>query len=150
MKKILGLITTFIVTAAIGGIVVSGVPQPAFAADDSCNTGFMGFPAWYDGLIDPDSNSCDIISPAKLDGGISTFIWTIALNIIEIALVATAYVAAFFILYGGFLFIGSNGKPENATKARKTMLDAIIGLIISIAAVAIVRFIANGVIGGSI
>lgn len=152
MKKILKWITPLIVTVFLGGAVFAVITPTTAAAASDCNKGFLGFPAWYDGLIDETTgDDCAIMSPADLndDGknnGLSKFIWTIVLNIIEIALGLLGYISAGFTLYGGFLFITSNGKPDSAAKARKTMLDAIIGLAIAMGSIAIVNFIAGGII----
>jgi hypothetical protein len=145
MKKIIKLIAPLIITMVLGGASFAAItPTTALAAD--CNKGFLGFPAWYDGLAD-EADSCNIMSPndARV-GGLSSFIWRIVLNIIEIVLGLLGYISAGFILYGGFLFIASNGKPESAAKGRKTMLDAIIGLVIAMGSIAIVSFIADKVI----
>lgn len=126
--------------SAGGAMLTMAMPQVAMAADN-CNSGFLGFPAWYRGLTNDD---CTIKNPNDT-GGLSGFIWHIVLNCIEIALVAVSYIAGFLVLYGGFLFIISQGKPEGAAKARMTMLDAIIGLVISMASVAIINFIIDGI-----
>lgn len=134
-----------IITAIMFSVMVAAVPAspPVMAATKECNSGFMGFPAWYRGLTDAD---CNVLSP-NAAGGISKFIWHIALNVIEVALVAAAYIAGGYILYGGFLFIISRGKPEGAAKARQTMLDAVVGLIISMSCIAIVQFVIKGILG---
>lgn len=144
MKRILKLIAPLVVTIVLGGALFAIItPTTALAAVD-CNKGFLGFPAWYDGLTDGSGN-CNIVNPNDV-GGLSPFIWRIVLNIIEIALGLLGYISAGFTLYGGFLFITSNGKPESAAKARKTMLDAIVGLVIAMGSIAIVNFIAGGII----
>ncbi|MCK9623145.1 MAG: hypothetical protein M0R47_21745, partial [Methylobacter sp.] len=89
------------------------------------------------GLTDAD---CNILSPDKA-GGLSTFIWKIVLNIIEIGLFIAGYAALFFILYGGFLFLTGGSNPSQIEKARKSILNAVIGLVISISAIAIVKLI---------
>jgi len=116
-------------------------PQVAFAAD--CNSGFLGFPAWYRGLTKSPTD-CDIKSPAD-SGGLSTFIWTIALNILEMVIISVAYLSGFFFLYGGFTFIMSRGKPESIVKAKSTISMSIIGLVVSIIAIAFVNFIISQV-----
>jgi len=143
MKKIIKWLTPIVITITLGGAIFAIItPATALAAD--CNSGFLGFPAWYDGLTEPPPE-CNIKSPNDA-GGLSPFIWRIVLNIIEIVLGLLGYISAGFILYGGFLFIASNGKPESAAKGRKTMLDAIIGLVIAMGSIAIVSFIAEKVI----
>jgi hypothetical protein len=78
------------------------------------------------------------VSPDAV-GGVGNFIWRIALNIIDIALQLVGYIAAGFILYGGFLFLTSAGDPGKTAKARTMILDAAIGLAISIGSVAIIN-----------
>jgi Type IV secretion system pilin len=52
-----------------------------------------------------------------------------------------ALAAIFFIMLGGFRFITSNGDPAKAASGRMTVLYAVIGLIVIIAARSIVGFI---------
>ncbi|HZJ34635.1 MAG TPA: hypothetical protein VFD55_01305 [Candidatus Angelobacter sp.] len=133
------IISIAIIISAGGALFVAITPQPAFAAT-ACNRGFLGFPAWYDGLI-KDETTCDLKSPSDPDVGLSKFIWRIVLNVIEIGLMLAGYIAAFFILYGGFQYMISEGLPEKAVKAKATLLNAVIGLVISIVSVAIINFI---------
>ena len=104
---------------------------------------FLTFPAWYRGVVD---SECNIMSPSDPkfgDNPLSGFIWRIGLNIVEIILNAVGYAAVAFIIYGGYKYMISAGSPDGMVGARKTILNASIGLIISIAAVAIVNTIAN-------
>ncbi|MEI7539761.1 MAG: hypothetical protein WCJ36_03295 [Candidatus Saccharibacteria bacterium] len=135
------IVSLAIIMSAGGAMLTMAAPQVVMAADTNCNSGFLGFPAWYRGLTNAD---CTIKSPNDA-GGLSGFIWHIVLNCIEIALVAVSYITAFLVLYGGFLFIISQGKPEGAARARMTILDAIIGLIISMASVALINFVIDGI-----
>lgn len=134
------VVSLAIITSAGGALLATAIPQTVVAATgDSCNSGFLGFPAWYRGLT-KGAPDCNLESPSEA-GGLSSFIWHIALNILEMALVAIGYASAFYILYGGFLFLTSQGKPDSAAKARSTILDAIIGLVISFASIAVVNFV---------
>lgn len=141
-KNIMNFITSLLIMASAGGAMLAmAVPQTVAAqASDPCDKGFLGFPPWYRGLT-VGSPSCSIASPTD----IPQFIWAIALNVIEMVLVAVAYVAGFYILYGGFLFLTSQGKVDSAAKARTAILNAVIGLIIAMMAVAIVEFIVKGI-----
>ncbi len=136
------VLSLFMVLSVGGTLTVTAMPQVASASDvvANCNKGFLGFPAWYNGLTNDD---CSIKSPESA-GGLSKFIWRIGLNVVSIALVAASYVAAYFILYGGFLFLTSQGDPADATLARSTMLDAVIGLAISMGAVILINFVFTG------
>lgn len=104
-----------------------------------CTNRFLGFPAWYNGLLD---GSCNVTSPSS--AGLSNFIWHIVMNVIEAAMMLVGYIAVGFILYGGFQYLTSQGTPDAAAKARTTITNAVIGLVISLVAVAIINFIVGG------
>ncbi|MCX6744879.1 MAG: Ig-like domain-containing protein, partial [Candidatus Parcubacteria bacterium] len=57
-------------------------------------------------------------------------------------------VAILIILYGGFLYMTSQGNPEVIDKAKKVLYGALIGLIICLCAFAIVQFIITAILGG--
>lgn len=135
---ILGLL---FVTTAGGAAMTVALPQTASAA---CVTSFFGIPAWYDGMVD---DQCKIKDPVAF-GGLSNYIWRIALNIVEIILITAGYVAVAFIIVGGFKYILSAGSPDDSVKARKTILNAVVGLVISIFSVAIVNVVTTALAGG--
>ena len=62
-------------------------------------------------------------------------------------------IAVAMVMYSGFLWMTSNGEPEKVTKAKRTLINSIIGLIVVISAFAIVTFIINlisdGMLGSS-
>ncbi len=70
-----------------------------------------------------------------------------AIALVEIMLRIAGLVAVGFVIYGGFRFIVSQGEPENAKAARETIMNAIIGLIITIVAAAVVNFVAKAIAG---
>jgi len=137
-------IISLVIVASAGGAMMTMATPQAVGAASTCSQSFLGFPAWYRKLID--ETTCEVLSPngIKPNPTLSSFIWHIVFNVVEIAIVAAAYLSGFYFLYGGFLFIVSQGKPDNAAKARTTMLNALIGLIISLAAVTIINFIIDG------
>lgn len=140
MKIIRNSITSMMVVASLGGLIMSFMmPSLAFAADNTCGGNFLGFPPWYRGLTTAPPE-CDIKSPENADG-LRDFILTIGINVVEMGIVLVAYLSGFFFLYGGFLFIFSQGKPESIVKGKSTMTMALIGLVLSIAAVSFINFI---------
>lgn len=143
MKNLRNWIVSLAIVATAGGMLFTiAAPQTVSAAGgDSCNSGFLGFPAWYRGLTNGD---CSIKSPSDMSGGISTFIWTIALNIIDMALMLVGYLSVGFVIYGGFLMLTSRGKPNEIAEAQVMTRNAVIGLVISFGSVAVVNFIAAG------
>lgn len=128
------------------GFGASGLIAPATASADhedghSCNSGFLTFPAWYDGLLD--ASTCKIAQPNSGDtgDGLSKFIFTIILNIIEIALQLVAYAAVGYIIYGGFKYLTSAGSADRITAGRKVIMNALIGLVLSFMSIAIVNLV---------
>ena len=146
MKNIKTWMISLVIVASAGGTMMTmALPQVANAAPPAsarCETSFLGFPAWFRGLTD---RNCNIKSPKKTDG-LTRFIWRIALNVLQIVVVAVIYLSSFYFLWGGWLFIISRGKPEGAAKARLTLIQAVIGLVVAVSAFAIIEFIINGII----
>lgn len=123
-----------------GGGLLATVPQVAQAG---CEKNFLTFPVWYRGL--EDSKTCNLKSPSQVSGGLTAYIWTIVLNIIDILLQAVGYLSVVFIIYGGFQYLTSAGSADGVTKGKKTITNAIIGLMLSIVSVAIVTFISGAI-----
>lgn len=145
MKYLKKLFFTFSFAVLLAAPVMTVVTAPTTrAADASCNgPGFLGIPPWYRGISSRDKNTdtCSIDSPGSGKDALSQFILHIALNVIEIGLYLVGYITVFFILYGGFQFLTGGDNPSQVEKARKTILNAVIGLVISISAVVIVNLL---------
>lgn len=107
-----------------------------FAAEN-CEHSFLTLPPWYRGLTNTD---CSIKSP-KDAGGLGGFITTVLLNVGEMLTQLAGYAAVAFILYGGFRYMTSQGEASGIQSAKKTITNASIGLLISILAVTIIKFI---------
>lgn len=97
---------------------------------------FLTFPAWYNGLVE---DNCNIKPVGQGDHDLRNFILRIVLNIVEILLQLVGYACTVFIIIGGFKYMTNSGDPSGLTAARKTIMNAIIGLVISIASVVIVN-----------
>ncbi|MDX2776381.1 hypothetical protein PV379_03380 [Streptomyces caniscabiei] len=136
MKAIRNWILALLFVASTGGATLTlAVPQTANAA---CNDRLLTFPAWFRGLT---AANCDIESPNEK--GIARFIWKIVLNIVEFMLQLVAYISVGYIITGGFKYMTSSGSPDGMTKAKRTITNAIVGLVISIFSVAIVNVVVN-------
>lgn len=128
------LYLTFATLLVVFATVISYAPAAhACAAPD-----ILGIPAWYKGLQAAD---CSVQPPAQDEKGVNlrNFIIKIALNVIQAALVIVGYIAAFFVIKGGFLYIMSQGEPSNIESAKKSIANALIGLIIALLSAAIVN-----------
>lgn len=111
-----------------------------FAA--SCSGGnLFGFPTWYHYLsstTDSSGNCTPVIS------GLSD-IWLIVAAVIEILLRVAALAAVIFIIWGGVQYTTSQGSPDQTSRARSTITNALVGLLLAISAAAIISFIAGSI-----
>lgn len=139
MKTIRNWLFALLFVATAGGAAVTvAAPQTTFAA---CSDRLLTLPAWYKGVIDP--NTCEVVSPGGDSVSLNKFIWTIVLNIIEMILQLVGYITVAFIIVGGYKYMTSAGSSDGMVKARKTITNAVIGLLLSIFSVVIVNVIAG-------
>lgn len=66
-------------------------------------------------------------------------------TILSIVFAITASVALLIIVIAGFRYIVAHGDPNGVAQAKKAILYAIIGLLVSLAAFSIVTFVIKGV-----
>lgn len=67
-------------------------------------------------------------------------------TIVNIVFSVAGSVALLMIVIGGFRYILAHGDPNSVSQAKKTILYAIIGLLVVMAAYAIVAFVVKGVV----
>lgn len=118
--------------------------QPAWAVDPEevevpltagdCGGTFLGFKPWHEGLC----SGGEITQPNGEDG-LKTFVWIIVLNIIFDLSLAIGYIAVAMVIYGGYMYIMSQGDPGKMAKAKKSLMNAIIGTILAMGATVIVN-----------
>lgn len=131
-------------TSLLPGIVSAA---PITKTEKCPGSSVLLFPTWYQGL------RCEVTRDGKeitkqivrIDN--INQVWVIVMNIVQWLIIAGGYVALYFILWSGFKFITANGDPSKITAAKNTILNAVIGLVIVLASVAIVRTIQAGVGG---
>ena len=112
---------------------------PASATTHCTNGAVLTFPAWYDGLaLDSDCHP----QLTKLND-----LWVIALNLVEVLLQVVAYAPTGFLIWGGFKYMKSRGDPARIQNAKDAILNAMVGLGISLGSVAIVNFISKRIAG---
>lgn len=83
--------------------------------------------------------------PASVPGTVKPVVESIA----DIIFWFGGAVAVFFLIVGGYRYMTSQGDREAVEKAKKTVLYALIGLIILFAAVLIFNLVSTTVIGGA-
>jgi hypothetical protein len=67
----------------------------------------------------------------------------LAAKVVTILLYFAGIVAVIFVIIGGYKYMTAGGNEESATKGRKTMTQAIIGLVIVILAYVIITAVTN-------
>jgi hypothetical protein len=151
IKKLSTIITVFGFMAIIlGAVYVPTVSAQTPAAankaptvDPSCSTSFFGIPTWYEYLtVTKDATGCNIQTTSAAGGGMNIAV-LILLAVVDILVHIAGLVAVGFVVYGGFQFVISQGEPGKIVSARKTILNAVIGLGIAILSSQIVKFVAK-------
>ena len=122
-------IFTKILTAGILMIGLLGVFTPAVSAANG---------------IDICSNGNENSVYCKNKGSGETQVNGIIKTIVEVLLTAVGAISIIMIVIGGILFALSSGDAQKAAKARSTILYAVVGLIVSVFASAIVNFVFDG------
>lgn len=103
-------------------------------AGATCTHSFFGIPTWYAYL--KLNSSCQITNFQ-----VPQDFLLILLALIDIGLRLAGLVAVGFVIYGGVRFVTSRGEPDEAAKARWTVVNALVGLALALASVGIVSFL---------
>lgn len=124
--------------------IVSSLLSFFSAAGDACKPSggsFLGLPPWYKYL----SGSEDAFGKCipVIDKNNYTDFWLIGLAGIDILLRLVAIVAVGFVVYGGFQYMTSTGEPDRTKKAKDTILNALVGLVICLVATSVVSFLGS-------
>ncbi len=80
-----------------------------------------------------------------VDNGLNLF--QLLGRVIDLVLLLAGIVAFFYVLYGGFTYLTAGGDSGAVTKARTTILNALIGIVIIAFSYAITRFIVQATQG---
>ncbi len=64
-------------------------------------------------------------------------------RLVEIVLLIGGIIAFFYVIYGGFMYLTAGPDPSGAEKGRKTIFNALIGIIIISISYALVTFVAS-------
>lgn len=117
-------------------------------AQDCSPKTFFGLEPWYQYLhvvsvTEPNGGGqhCDIQNFNVLDSNSSFLL--IGLAVVDDLLRIAGMVAVGYIIYGGILYVMSQGSPDQTGKAQATVINALIGLVIASLSIAIVTFVGN-------
>lgn len=120
-------------------LFITSVSNTAYAAPPAnCTKSFLGIPYWYEYV--PLNADCTVNTAAVNAGTLTILIF---MGIFDILMYLAGLLAVIFVIYGGFQFLTSVGEPQKIAGARKTILNAIIGLVLAIVASQLVGFIAG-------
>jgi hypothetical protein len=119
---LLGLLIIPIIASSIGLLTPAGV----FAGDEGLKDG-------YKNAQGKDIPPC-MFTSATCANGIFT-------NIINTALFIIGAVSVLMLIYGGIKYTTSGGDEKAVTSSKNTILYSVVGIVIAIAAYAIVNFV---------
>lgn len=121
-KKIQSIIAAFILSVSFGTMALAPVTYAACSDAKSCVT---------DGL--------------KATGGTSskTSVNDIFKTIVNVLLFVIGAISVIMIIVGGIKYTTSNGDSSSVTSAKNTILYAVVGLLVSMFAYAIVNFVVS-------
>ena len=103
-----------------------------------CSKNFFGLPVWYKYLSNDTAGGCSEIAFSSIYD-----LFKVLTAFVEIALRLGVLLAVGFIIYGGVRFSVSQGDPNGLSGARNTIINAVVGLAISLSAALIVSLIAR-------
>jgi hypothetical protein len=136
MKNIGRLCVIVVAISMLQLTPLSLTPQTVHAAKCTKEVSLLGIPPWYSNLCKEGTNDVTVEDP-----GAAAII--ILLNIIGIAVRLAGYGAVGFVIWGGIQYIIANGDSGKLSSAKKTIQNALIGLLIALSAIAIVTFIGS-------
>ncbi|HUB93093.1 MAG TPA: pilin [Verrucomicrobiae bacterium] len=124
-----------------------------FAAPPSgCSSSFLGLESWFayfpNGWFGMSANGvtyrCDLNNSFQLlpTNGQSGLL-LIGLAVLDDLIRIATLVAVGYVIYGGFLYMTSQGSPDGTKRAQGTIINALVGLVIAILAASIVSFIGD-------
>lgn len=142
------LFSVFLTTIAFS---VFNTNTATAATSCSKNSSFFGLPVWYKYLPyrpydydDPDNNvqvhECRVEINVKQN---PEHLALIGFGIIDILLRLTALVAFGYLVYGGVQYLISQGEPDRTKSAKSTIINAVIGIAVTIVAASVVTFVAG-------
>ena len=162
LKSLGSLGLVFVLSLSFAGFGMAGNASAAIGDDcsDTLNRGSLfGIPPWFKYLpgevvvqMSPDGSGGltenEVCQPViKTDTSENAIpkkaILLIVAAILQMLIAVAALAALGYLIYGGFMYLTSNGNAEQVKKAGSTLLNAIIGLAIAISATTLVNYLAT-------
>jgi len=99
---------------------------------------FFGLPTWYKYLPGEYTDQGCAVQLGKISD-----VWLIVAALLELLLRLAALASIAMIVYGGVMFIMSEGQPDKTKKALGTVVNACVGLAIAVVSAAVITFVAG-------
>lgn len=132
MKKAFYILTSIFMASAL---LSFGFSNKTLAA--GCDSTFFGIPSWCRGLGDGDG----VKGIGKGGVPIEKFVWTVVGNISDGIFRIVGVIAMGYIIWAGYQYMIAFGDSGKMGKAKTTLNNAIIGLILAVGASVIVNII---------
>ena len=142
MKKVL-VYFVVVFMALVGATTLTPTNANAACSNEGA---FFALRPWYHGLTD---DNCNVKIDDGTADGIAKFVWSIVLNILYDISVLVGYIAIVMVAWGGYLYMFSRGEPARAEKGKKTLIAAVVGLVIAMLASVIMNTIVLVLTGGN-
>lgn len=153
---VLGVMIGMVIAQPLVSEVAYAGPGDDEAETAVCDKPFLFFKPWYAGLCeikekDDGKKEVELVpvcekSELECKSGfgdeyvsLATFVWTIVLNVIFDLTLAIGYIAMVMMVYGGYLYIMSQGDPSKMAKGKKTLVTAVTGVVLGLAASVLVN-----------
>ncbi len=101
----------------------------------------FGIPSWYSYLQLQKINLTNPPTCMIVNFSVPGSFINIGLAILDMVLHLAGLVAVGFVIYGGIQLITSRGEPDGMVRARQTIINALVGLVITMVAVGVVAFL---------
>jgi hypothetical protein len=129
-KQLLAMVVILFVFSSINGIAV--------ATDAECRgDGALKIPTWHQYL--PKDANCNI-NTTDMGGEV---VILVLFGIFDIVLFLAGFIAVIIVIWGGYKFLTSAGEPQKIASARTTIINALVGILITFVASNVVGFIAG-------
>lgn len=122
------------------GVLLACFILPSLSVQPVSAAGFLGLVPWNESVQD--------LTTISGQEELIKAIWQIVLNVSTDLTVAAAYLVIGFVIYGGYLYMLSNGDPGKVATGKKTLIQAFIGLAIVMSAHLIMDSIRVALLGG--
>lgn len=141
MKLLLLAVSVLMIIAVASPSSVSAQSSSRSGSNECAKKGVEILPSWYKYV-----GQKSVDGQCELDFTFPNDIGLVLLALVEILLRIATIVSVIFVIYGGFLYMTTQGEPDKAKAAQQSILNAVIGLVIALLATVIVTFIGGQLI----